>query len=195
MLPESSEVGKIWDFLFQADDREASRVLKAGCGHCGGVLHSAHYGRKPRGIPSSLAAAGECTAFRHSFCCAACRRRTTPASVRFFGRRIYVGLIFVLLPALLGAEGPTAAAEACGKLNLSLRTLRRWRRWWQEDFAGSAFWRGSRGRFVAGVEEAGLPLGLVDSFEGVDWVDRGVKALLFLREWFSFLILVEGDSA
>ena len=66
MLPESSQVGKIWDFLFQADDREASRVRKAGCGHCGGVLHSAHYGRKPRGIPSALAAAGECTAFRQA---------------------------------------------------------------------------------------------------------------------------------
>ena len=195
MLPESSQVGKIWDFLLQVDSREASQVRKTGCRHCGGVLHSAHYGRKPRGIPSALAGAGECAALRHSFCCAVCRRRTMPASVRFFGRRVYVGLIFVLLPALLGQEGPTAAAAACKKLNLSLRTLRRWRRWWQEDFADSAFWRGSRGRFAPGVEEAGLPLGLVDSFEGVDWADRVVQALLLLREWFSFLILVEGDSA
>ena len=189
--PGSQDLG----FLFEVDSREASRMRKAGCRHCGGVLHSARYGRKPRGIPSALAAEGECAALRHSFCCALCRRRTTPASVRFFGRRVYVGLIFVLLPALLGSEGPTAAAAACRKLHLSLRTLRRWRRWWQEDFAGSAFWRGSRRRFAPGVEEAGLPLGLVNSFEGVDWADRGVQALFLLREWFSFLIVADGDSA
>ena len=40
----------------------------------------------------------------------------------FFGRRVYVGLIFVLLPALLGSEGPTAASAACRKLHLSFRT-------------------------------------------------------------------------
>ena len=28
--------------------------------------------------------------------------------MRFFGRRVYVGLIFVLLPALMGSEGPAA---------------------------------------------------------------------------------------
>ena len=85
MLPESSQVGKIWDFLLQVDSREASQVRKTGCRHCGGVLHSAHYGRKPRGIPSALAGAGECAALRHSFCCAVCRRRTMPASGRVGG--------------------------------------------------------------------------------------------------------------
>ena len=120
------------------------------------------------------------------FCCAACRRRTTPASVRFFGRRVYVGLIFVLLPALMGSEGPAAASAACRKLHVSLRTLRRWRRWWQEDFAGSAFWRGSRGRFAPGVEKAGLPLGLVDSFEGVDWSTGGLRRFCFFANGSRF---------
>ena len=69
MLPESCWDRKHWDFLLLANDREASRVRKAGCRHCGGVPHSARYGPKPRGIPSSLAADGECAAFRHSFCC------------------------------------------------------------------------------------------------------------------------------
>ena len=63
MLPESSRVCKVWDFLFEVDSREASRMRKAGCRHCGGVLHSARYGRKPRGIPSALAADGESMAF------------------------------------------------------------------------------------------------------------------------------------
>ena len=85
MLPEKNRVRKVWDFLLQVDSREASQVRKTGCRHCGGVLHSARYGRKPRGIPSALAADGECAAFRHSFCCAVCRRRTTPASGRVGG--------------------------------------------------------------------------------------------------------------
>ena len=70
MLPESSQVGKIWDFLLQVDSREASQVRKTGCRHCGGVLHSAHYGRKPRGFrrrlrePGSVRRCGTASAAR-----------------------------------------------------------------------------------------------------------------------------------
>jgi len=39
---------------------------------------------------------------RHSFCCAeeSCRRRTTPASVRFLGPKVYLGAIVALVTAL-----------------------------------------------------------------------------------------------
>ena len=84
---------KLRDFLLRIERVEAERAREAGCCRCGGVPHSAEYGRKPRGVPCALAAKWADLAFRHGFCCGDGRRRTTPASVRFFGRQVYVGLI------------------------------------------------------------------------------------------------------
>ena len=195
MLPESCWNIKLWAFLLLVDSREAERVRKAGCRRCdGGVLHVAKYGRKPRGVPVSFLAGADGLVRRHSFCCGSCRRRTTPASVRFFGHRVYVGLLFVLLPALLGDGSPSAALSSCRRLHLSVRTLRRWRRWWQEEFSASRFWRANRSRLVPGEAE-GLPGALVAGFRGAGCVERAVRALLFLREWFLFLIVADGVSA
>lgn len=193
MLPESLFNRKLWDFLLLVDCREADRVREAGCYHCGGVLHSAGYVRKPRGVPYLLGSKRADLAFRHSFCCGSCRRRTMPASVRFFGRRVYVGLVFVLLPALSGDGGPSAVRCACRRLGLSRRTLRRWRRWWQEVFSASRFWRANRSRFLPGAAED-LPGDLLAGFRGAGCVERAVRGLLFLREWFLFLVVADGDS-
>ena len=74
---------RIWFFLKQVDAAEAEVCRSAGCPHCGGELHSATYPRKPHGLAPSLRA----DARRFSFCCSRCRRRVTPPSSRFFGRR------------------------------------------------------------------------------------------------------------
>ena len=42
MLPESCWDRNHWDFLLLVDSREASRVRKAGCRHCGGGVHIPH---------------------------------------------------------------------------------------------------------------------------------------------------------
>ena len=85
-------------FLSAIDSDLASRVRLQGCSFCGGVLHSACYPRKPRSGSVEL----ETTAptMRQSFCCDKCRRRTTPESVRFLGRRVYPGFVMVLLSAM-----------------------------------------------------------------------------------------------
>ena len=44
---------KLHTLLTEADEERAARVRAAGCA-CGGVLHSARYPRKPRGIPPEL---------------------------------------------------------------------------------------------------------------------------------------------
>ena len=49
-----------------------------------GPLHQAHYERKPRDAPLIWMEEKS----RFSFCCGHCRRRCTPASVRFLGRRV-----------------------------------------------------------------------------------------------------------
>ena len=172
---------RLWDLLCLIDEREASRVRCAGCRHCGGALHSATYARKPRGVSEAVVSGGPRPVLRHSFCCAVCRRRTTPASVRFWGRRVYVGLIVLLLPVLLGDGSPTAVSAACGRLSLSRQTLRRWRRWWQETFA-------------AGCQASGLPRGLLDGFRKGGLLGRAVRALLFLRDGFLCAVF-EGGAA
>src|SRR4249920_3425051 len=71
-------------------DRDlAASARAARCRLCGGALHSGSYARKPRGGPAGL---GQEYAERFSFCCAVdgCRKRTTPPSLRFLGRKVYL---------------------------------------------------------------------------------------------------------
>jgi hypothetical protein len=74
-------------------------VQLVGCAVCGGKLHVAHYPRKPRGIRGSLDGSVKT---RLSFCCATdgCRRRCTPPSVRFLGRKVYLGAVVILVMAM-----------------------------------------------------------------------------------------------
>lgn len=44
---------RLYVMLLKCDDDLASRTREAGC-RCGGVLHSARYGRKPRGASCAL---------------------------------------------------------------------------------------------------------------------------------------------
>ena len=83
-------------FLIRLDEELAAQAQGAGCS-CGGVLHRANYPRKPRGCPTL--AIREAFSSRLSFCCSRCRRRTTSMSVRFLGRRVYLGLVVVLCSA------------------------------------------------------------------------------------------------
>lgn len=137
----------------------AARARAAGCSYCGGRLDAANYPRKPRGIDE----VGDDYARRTSFCCAAegCRRRYTPPSVRFLGRKVYLGAVVVLASAL--QHGPTkrSVAELTALLGVTRRTLVRWRRWWSTIFAKSRFWSSLRGRFVPAVDDAAMPASLL----------------------------------
>ena len=84
---------KFFSLLLQIDIDEAARVQSSQCS-CGAVLHTADYPRKPRSCPAEVRPDFES---RFSFCCSQCRKRTTSMSVRFLGRRVYLGLIVVLM--------------------------------------------------------------------------------------------------
>jgi hypothetical protein len=98
------------------------------------VLHRADYPRKPRGCSREVRAGH---ASRLSYCCARCRKRATPASVRFLGRRVYLGLAVVLVSARLGQL-----------LGVCRRTVARWRDWWREQFPRTPLWRAGCARFM-----------------------------------------------
>ena len=94
---------RLFVILFRIDSDLAEKARADRCS-CGGRLDTADYPRKPR-----APGLGPEYRKRHSFCCAVCRRRTTPPSVRFFARRVYAFPVVVLVTAL--AAAPTCQYE------------------------------------------------------------------------------------
>ena len=154
--------------LLAIDQERAKEVRDRGCAFCGGKLDVANYPRKPRGCPET----GE-PVLRLSFCCRAegCRKRTTPESVRFLGRKVYCGLVVVL-----------AAFDSAVRVATSLcrQTLSRWREYWSETLKlTSPFWKGRRALFPPGFEAEGSPAAVVSFFEKqVLPVEESAKAVL-----------------
>lgn len=145
-------------------DRHLAAAAKAGGCRCGGKLHCARYARKPRGIPAELD--DDSYRIRDSFCCATegCRRRTTPPSFRFLGRRVFVSVAMVLVSVLRDGPTPTRVAALRKLVEVSPRTIGRWRSWWREAFVQTPFWRAVRGFFRVPVDESMLPLSLLEAF-------------------------------
>lgn len=152
----------------------AAKAQAAGCPACGGRLDVANYPRKPRGADGL----GDEYELRASFCCAVdgCRRRRTPPSVRFLGRKVYLGAVVVLASALARGPSKTSVTTLSTLLGITRRTLARWCRWWSTTFATSRFWESLRGRFVPAVEIAMLPASALARMTAN--VDEPVVALL-----------------
>lgn len=169
--------GKLYEALERIDVELAAGARAAGCS-CGGALHCADYPRKPRGGPADL---GARYAYRWSFCCATdgCRKRVTPPSVRFLGRKVYLAAVVVLASAMRQGPTPTRVARLHELLGVGERTLRRWRQWWQQIFCEGAFWRTAHGRFMPPVVASALPGGVWERFSG-DAPDRLCDLLRFL---------------
>ncbi len=143
-------------------DQEFARQTRAGGCSCGGVLHRGNYPRKPRGCLPEVRSDFES---RFSFCCSVCRKRTTSVSVRFLGRRVYLAMVVVLVSARHAGQTP-AASRAAGLLDVPVRTLARWRCWWQEQFPLTSLWRGACARFMPPVVAAQMPASLLVRFVG-----------------------------
>jgi len=166
---------RFYQFLLRLDQDIAMEVQERGC-PCGGVLHSARYPRKPRGHRSAL---DESYAYRLSFCCATegCRRRTTPPSVRFLGRKVYLGVLVVLISALEGGVSPRRRRQLVDTLDVPAQTLWRWQRWWREVFAEGPWWRLERAQFIPPIPAAGLPGELLARLHGAQLLERLVRML------------------
>ena len=167
---------KLYALLSMIDDERAAESRAAGCS-CGGSLHSARYPRKPRGGPPGLRRLYES---RHSFCCAQCRRRTTPESVRYLGRRVYLATVVVLACAMRAGVTSRRAAQLKAVLSVPLRTLERWRRWWLEEFVQTPFWRSACAVFMPPVAADLLPASLLSRFAGDESTTPMVQCLSFL---------------
>jgi hypothetical protein len=153
----------LFDAFLAIDQEMAATTQADGCQRCPGRLHHSDYPRKPRGGPATLPAAYD---WRESFCCARCRKRVTPPSVRFLGRRVYLGVIVVLACVLRQGPTPTRVARLREVLGVSADTLARWHRWWRDAFVRTAFWKAARGRFARPIDDTDLPRDLLARFGG-----------------------------
>jgi hypothetical protein len=183
---------KFWSFLLRIDEDVAAQVRAAGCVACGGVLHSARYARKPRGIGRSVC--GDEYERRLSFCCNrdGCRRRTTPPSVRFLGRRVFLGAVVVLATALAAGLTGRRVAALHERFGVSVRTLRRWRTWWREEFVASALWPLLRARLATPIAVVRLPAALLERLAGEDMAERLIHLLRLIAPLSTCSYSMEG---
>src|SRR6266852_386331 len=153
-----------WAFLFTIDQDLSETTRKRAC-PCGGRLHCANYTRKPRGTPVQLP---EPQRVRLSFCCDrdGCRKRATPPSVRFLGRKVYLFAVVVLVSAMRQGPSPRRVRELSQLFGADRRTIARWQVFWQEHFPQTPFWKSARGRLSATVVM--LPRSFLEAFLGGD---------------------------
>ncbi len=151
-----------WPFLFAIDQDLAETTRKRGCS-CGGRLHQANYPRKPRADSDTLP---DTYKIRFSFCCDrdGCRKRATPPSVRFLGRRVYVGAFVVLITAMRHGPSPRRVRELSALFDVDRRTIARWQEYWRDYFPQTHFWKVASARLALHSNLASLPLSLLTTF-------------------------------
>lgn len=185
MCNQSPHGTSFWSFLLSVDQDIADRARREAC-PCGGRLHCANFPRKPRGCPDGLP---EGYSARLSFCCDrdGCRKRVTPPSVRFLGRKVYLAAIVVLTAAMRQGPTPRRVRELSRLVGADRATIFRWQGFWQEQFPRTPFWKVARGRLVSTIAAAVLPRSLLDAFVRPDNPGEGLVNLLRFLAPFAIL--------
>jgi hypothetical protein len=170
---------RFYELLLKFDEELAAETKRGRCRVCGGRLDGGPYPRKPR-LPPWIELPEQYD-WRFSYSCAVrtCRKRHTPASTRFLGRRIYLGIIVVLATAMQQGPTPWRMQRLRAELGVSRQTLERWRVWWQEAFVKSAFWKAAKAAFSPPADGASVPRSLLERFGG-DELDQLAGLLRFL---------------
>jgi hypothetical protein len=170
------------DRLKELDEQLALKAQREGCLACGGRLHRADY---PRRLREPGAVNEQRRVFRRiSFCCEidTCRKRLTPPSLRFLGRRRYDAVVVVLASmAVHGLKGPQLAAMSA-TLGIARTTLARWCAWWRDNFLKSDLWSVLRSRLVPPVDAQAMPRALFDRIR-MRGDDRLVEVLRLVSPW------------
>ncbi|WP_437323574.1 hypothetical protein [Sorangium sp. So ce381] len=175
--------------LVEVDEAVTRRVAVEGCPVCDGPLHRSDYDRKPRG--ARVVPAGEAFARRFSLCCRreGCRMRAMSPSVRFLGRRVYLGA--VVIPASIVALALLrAAANIWRRTGVPARTTRRWLGWWQGPFLRTGVFVSICARLI-GVDVGPVPASIVDRIEGTQ--TQQVRTMLELLAPLTTISVPDGS--
>jgi len=152
--------------LLRFDEELAAAERAKGCRVCGKRLEVSDFPRKPRGMTCDL---GGRFAERLSFCCAdrTCRKRRTPPSLRFLGRKVYLGAVVVLIAAMRCGPTPARMSRLHELVGVSRHTVSRWRKWWSEQLPAAPFWQALSGTLLMPpISIADLPASLLERFTG-----------------------------
>jgi hypothetical protein len=165
---------RFYQLLLDFDQQIADAAHALPCRECGAKLHWGSFGRKPRAVPAGL---GPEHVRRFSLCCAqdGCRTRDTPSSLRFLGRKVFLGAMVVLISAMQRGLNPVRMKRLQALVGVSRRTVMRWRDWWRTVFTDSPFWRAHQALAPA-ASSADLPASLLQSFDGA--IERQLILLL-----------------
>ena len=162
--------------LLIAIDRElAESTRQEGCS-CGGKLHQSNYPRSPFGLPAEFRSDYN---ERFSFCCDDCRKRVTPPSVRFFGRRWYPAPLLLLISALMISINDNRLRQLKRHFGITVSesTWKRWRKWWREAFVKTHFWKQARGLIPEHKKPMTMARQMLNAFDGL----INIKMILLLR--------------
>ena len=163
MLLAAIQQSQLFLLLHTIDVEEAKEAQAKPCS-CGGRLHKAYFSRKPRGGPPGLPDE-YCTRF--GLCCdrEGCRERVLPPSVLFWGRRVYWGVVLLVVTALRQQRLEGFTAHRVRELfGIGRPTLNRWMRYFREIFPRSRCWQRVRGRVSPSVSDQELPSALLVVF-------------------------------
>ena len=122
-----------------------------------------NYPRQPRGDADQLPTPQR---IRLSFCCDrdGCRKRVTPPSVRFLGRKVFLAAAVILISAMRQGPTPRRLRELSQHFHVDRRTIARWQVFWRDHFPQTSFWKIARARLEPVVKIASLPYSLLDAF-------------------------------
>jgi hypothetical protein len=176
--------------LFKHDEKIAAQVQQNGC-QCGGVLHVANYPRVAKGMPELI---GSNYRLRLSFCCnqQGCRKRVTPPTLRFLGRKVYISII-IILTFMLPAKTTTQRIDqlqACIGLIVSDETTRRWQQWWF-CLPDNLLWK--KQGLGSTIDRKNLPDSLLTCFAG-KISDQLFSTLKFLSPLTTTFTFIEGKT-
>ena len=186
MLPHKKRTPMSQNFLHKSRfhahlikiDRELANICaEKGCILCGGKLHQSDYPRSPMGISQAFR---DQYAKRTSFCCKDCRKRTTPPSARFFGRRWYPAPLHIFISIMICGISKRRIALIEKHFGIVVResTWRRWRKWWRDEFVATKFWSQAKGKLPPGndITQGSFPRAIFNFYTG----NVEEKMLLFL---------------
>lgn len=104
---------------------------------------------------------------RLGLCCGreGCRRRTLPPSCLFTGRRVYWGVVILVVLALRQRRTKGASFRKLKDLfGVTRLTVLRWMEYYRKEFPQSERWQRQRGMVDTRVREDDLPTGLLEHY-------------------------------
>ena len=88
----------------------------------------------------------------------------TPPSVRFLGRKVYLGAVVILISAVRQGPTPRRVHELSTLFGVDRATVARCEAFWRDHIPQTPFWKVARARLIPVANLVALPLSLLEAF-------------------------------